>query len=247
MAKKSPIVIFGAGFLGNDAFRFVRRYGFSLYGFMDNNPKLWHTEHLRHTVYAPQDITDIPVEATFLIAIERDAGEVRQQLLRSGISDERIQVYSHRMEAKFYQNNHSGRWDINKLPYPKGEQDDCMGCGACVAVCDRQAVSLQTDEWDTTGELLTGKGAGNAGNARRSALRSTDAIRRMRKSRGCMPFMRGTELSLPKVQAVPFFPCWQKPCWKMAGQLLGQHGEKMLKRICMDGSGTTVFMPCIRL
>lgn len=147
MTEKSPIVIFGAGFLGNDAFRFVRRYGFSLYGFMDNNPKLWHTEHLRYTVYAPQDIADIPAEAAFLIAIERDADGVRRQLLRSGISEERIQIYSHRMEAQFYQKIHSGRPDVDNPPYPKGEQDDCMGCGACVAVCDAQAVTLQTDEW----------------------------------------------------------------------------------------------------
>lgn len=92
-AKEFLVVIFGCGYYGFSAYRWLKKQGYSIAAFMDNNKALWGTKVNGIMVEPPVRAKEMPDEVKYLIANEMYSGEIKEQLLALGISDNMIGNY----------------------------------------------------------------------------------------------------------------------------------------------------------
>ncbi|MBP3199439.1 MAG: Coenzyme F420 hydrogenase/dehydrogenase, beta subunit C-terminal domain [Butyrivibrio sp.] len=145
--KDNPIIIFGAGTWGDEAYSILTEYGFNVIGFSDNNEKKWGSEFRNKKVYAPKDIVEKSNNVRFVIAISSGAENVRTQLLKLGIKDEVILIYSYDIDV-LLRGCEKEKWKyLSELPIPDIQEDYCMGCGSCVATCSTEAIKLLPDQY----------------------------------------------------------------------------------------------------
>ena len=86
-------MIFGCGYYGFSAYRWLKKQGYSIAAFMDNNKALWGTKVNGIMVEPPVRAKEMPDEVKYLIANEMYSGEIKEQLLALGISDNMIGNY----------------------------------------------------------------------------------------------------------------------------------------------------------
>ena len=92
-AGEYPVIIFGCGYYGYQAYGWLKRHGYSIMAFMDNNQELWGTKIDEYFIESPQQIPNMPVHIKYLIANEQHSGEIKQQLLELGVEKENICIY----------------------------------------------------------------------------------------------------------------------------------------------------------
>lgn len=77
-----PLVIFGCGSFGHGAHRSLRKNGYELTAFSDNNEKLWGTRIDETPVFAPQALAELSEDTRFVIANAAHAGKIHEQIVR---------------------------------------------------------------------------------------------------------------------------------------------------------------------
>lgn len=81
-----PVVIFGCGYYGSLAYRWLKEEGYRIVCFMDNNKDLWGRKVDGIEVKQPAQ-AGVPGMAKYLIANERYPEEIRGQLVGMGVMD----------------------------------------------------------------------------------------------------------------------------------------------------------------
>jgi glycosyltransferase involved in cell wall biosynthesis len=87
------IIIFGCGNYGYDAYKWIKKNGLRVIGFMDNNSDLWNSKIDDLPVYSPQNVMELFSHSLFVIANEKYADDIKEQLLKTGISKKAIFEY----------------------------------------------------------------------------------------------------------------------------------------------------------
>lgn len=90
---KSPVLIFGCGHYGYEAYKWLQKHAYHAAAFMDNNRLLWGTNVQDLPVLSPEQGRVRYPAAKYLIANEMHAGAMKRQLLEMGVSDGDICVY----------------------------------------------------------------------------------------------------------------------------------------------------------
>ena len=145
--KEKPIIIFGAGKWGDDAFHTLSEAGYDIKGFADNNPEKWNSEYLGLKILSPGDATNFDKDVCFLIAVSSGKEKIEDQLSELGVDKERIVFYSVDIDILLL-GLKDEKWEaIKDVVIPTEDEDYCMGCGACVSVCRFGALELKPDEF----------------------------------------------------------------------------------------------------
>lgn len=92
-SQEYPVIIFGCGYYGFSAYKWLKRQGYRLVAFMDNNRALWGTKINNITIEPPIQAKDKEDNTKYLIANEMHSGAIREQLLTMGIADKDIGIY----------------------------------------------------------------------------------------------------------------------------------------------------------
>lgn len=92
-SQEFPVVIFGCGYYGFSAYKWLKMQGYRLAAFMDNNKALWGTKVNGITIEPPIQAREMTTDTRYLIANEMHSGEIREQLLAMGIADDNIGIY----------------------------------------------------------------------------------------------------------------------------------------------------------
>lgn len=143
----NPIMIFGAGKWGDDAYNVLIKHKYIVKGFVDNNKSVWGTEHKGITVFAPFDAVKADKNLRYIIAVSSCKKEIRSQLLNLGVKDENILDYSFDVEIAISGGENKKWSNLKPVIIPSEEQDYCMGCGACISACKFDAIKLIPDEY----------------------------------------------------------------------------------------------------
>lgn len=88
-----PVVIFGCGNIGYEAYRWLDKAKSSICCFMDNDSSLWGSSLNGIEVKNPDAVKELSEDAYFLIANENHALEIKTQLESLGVQPERIYLY----------------------------------------------------------------------------------------------------------------------------------------------------------
>ncbi len=91
--KEFQVVIFGCGYYGYNAYRWLKKQGYTILAFIDNDQSLWKNTIDGFLVSSPQQIVGIAECAKYLIANEQHSGEMKRQLLDLGVEEEDICIY----------------------------------------------------------------------------------------------------------------------------------------------------------
>lgn len=91
--QEYPVIIFGCGYYGYNAYRRLRKQEYRLAGFMDNNRELWGTGIDDLLIKSPESIEEMPEDTKYVIATGQYSEEIRKQLMDMGIVDENICIY----------------------------------------------------------------------------------------------------------------------------------------------------------
>ena len=75
-----PIVIFGCGNYGCMAYQILRRNGYKVYSFMDNNSALWGQDIDGTRIESPKLAAKYGISARYLIANENHTDKMEQQI-----------------------------------------------------------------------------------------------------------------------------------------------------------------------
>ena len=80
LGKDRTIIIFGCGKYGREALGFLQKKGYQVTGFMDNSENLWgkNIENIR--VFSPEEVKSFPEDTRYVVANEKYADEITQQL-----------------------------------------------------------------------------------------------------------------------------------------------------------------------
>lgn len=88
-----PVVVFGCGYCGYQAYQWLGRKGYHILAFMDNNEALWGKRIDGYLIEPPEKVTVWKNREKYLIANELYYNEIRNQLLDMGVRDEKICLY----------------------------------------------------------------------------------------------------------------------------------------------------------
>lgn len=88
------LVIFGCGFYGYNSYRWLKRRGYKIKVFMDNNKTLWGMRINGIPIEDPQQAGDMQEDTRYLIANEQYGEEIKKQLLEIGVSEPNICKYT---------------------------------------------------------------------------------------------------------------------------------------------------------
>ena len=83
-------VIFGCGDYGYTAYNKLKSKDKNVLSFFDNNSMLWGKSFNEVPINNPEKITDISEECIVIIANETYYNEIKQQIMKLGIQEERI-------------------------------------------------------------------------------------------------------------------------------------------------------------
>ncbi|MBQ9361049.1 MAG: glycosyltransferase [Lachnospiraceae bacterium] len=87
------VIVFGCGVYGREACRFLKASRYEIAGFMDNNKKLWGNHIDGFAVMSPETIKELPDTMKYLVASEKYANDIANQL-REYIASENIFIYT---------------------------------------------------------------------------------------------------------------------------------------------------------
>lgn len=87
------VIIFGCGNYGYEAYKWSMVNSLNIIGFMDNNKNLWNNCIDDLLIYSPQYVNELHRDTLYLIANEKYANNIRQQLNGLGITDSFIFEY----------------------------------------------------------------------------------------------------------------------------------------------------------
>lgn len=94
MSGQAPIVVFGAGKAASYALCLMRMNGIeNIQAFCDNDKTKWGNHYLGYKVLPPKEAFEKYPEAQYLIASCAHSEEIREQLSRQGVAEEKISVY----------------------------------------------------------------------------------------------------------------------------------------------------------
>ncbi len=88
-----PVIIWGCGYYGYGAYKWLKKQGYGIRAFMDNNKELWGKTVNGIVVEPPDSIVTLDEGAKYLVANERYAEEIRGQLQGMGVPDNDICIY----------------------------------------------------------------------------------------------------------------------------------------------------------
>ena len=91
--NRIPVVIFGCGNIGYEAYRWAQKEALFVIGFMDNDRALQGSRLNGIPVFPPQEVSQLPADTHYMIANEKSAGQIQAQLCAFGVSEERIYQY----------------------------------------------------------------------------------------------------------------------------------------------------------
>ena len=92
IGRDHPLVIFGCGSYGSEAYHYLIDRGFNVEFFMDNSSALWGEIIEGIKVISPDRINDLPRDSRFIIANEKYSREIYEQL-ESAIGKEREYIF----------------------------------------------------------------------------------------------------------------------------------------------------------
>lgn len=92
IGKGHPVVIFGCGVYGREAYAYLTGIGYSISCFMDNSENLWGKTMENTTIEKPDKIKDYPTDTRYVIANENHAEEILSQI-EADVERERIYIY----------------------------------------------------------------------------------------------------------------------------------------------------------
>lgn len=92
-AGEYAVIIFGCGYYGYNSYQWLKRHGYTIMAFMDNNQELWGTKIDDYLIESPQQVPKISAYVKYLIANEQHSEEIRQQLLDLGVKEKDICIY----------------------------------------------------------------------------------------------------------------------------------------------------------
>lgn len=87
-------IIFGCGGFGEKCLRFCDKYQINIIAFSDNNPALWGTKYYGYKVCMPEELNRKYEETKIIISSKKYEESIKRQLIKMGISIERIVLYS---------------------------------------------------------------------------------------------------------------------------------------------------------
>ena len=90
--RNDPVIIFGCGKYGKEAFQYINQRGGNVIRFMDNNPRLWNTTIEGVLVDSPDMIEGLPGDIKFIIANEKHAQDIYEQLIKK-IEEQRVIIF----------------------------------------------------------------------------------------------------------------------------------------------------------
>lgn len=96
MPGEFSIVIFGCGYYGYHAYKWLTQEGYSIGSFMDNNKTLWGSQINGNIIETPEKAMIWEKQGNtpkYLIANELHYNEIRNQLLALGVRDGNIGIY----------------------------------------------------------------------------------------------------------------------------------------------------------
>ena len=89
----NSVIVFGCGNFGYDAYRILKKKGYEISAFMDNDEGLWEKTLDGIPVMSPSSAVDVGSDVLFLIANDLHYEEIRKQLMAYGVDDGRVVVY----------------------------------------------------------------------------------------------------------------------------------------------------------
>jgi len=90
----SHVVIFGCGNHGYGAYKWIEKNGYHLEAFMDNNSELWGKTLNGVLIKNPVEAPLMGNLTKFIVANEKYWKDIKKQLIRSGVLEENIIIYS---------------------------------------------------------------------------------------------------------------------------------------------------------
>ena len=84
------IVIFGCGYRGFCAYKYLKNIQKEPSVFLDNNSELWNTNIDNISIKAPQKYSDFPKDTVYLIANDSYYTEMKEQLINLGVEEDNI-------------------------------------------------------------------------------------------------------------------------------------------------------------
>ncbi len=93
-ADSWSVAVFGCGNFGYDAYRDLNQLGYSIVAYMDNNSNLWGKTCYGIRILDPSHVGELGDNVRVVIANERYAAEIREQLVNLGVANPRIVEYS---------------------------------------------------------------------------------------------------------------------------------------------------------
>lgn len=91
--KEYVIIIFGCGYYGYKAYRWLKKQGYTFLAFTDNNRSLWGNKIDGFLVVSPCQAAEMKGNVKYLITNEQHSGAMRQQLLGIGVNEADICIY----------------------------------------------------------------------------------------------------------------------------------------------------------
>lgn len=87
---QNPLVIFGCGDIGNQAYHNAESHGWKVYCFVDNDRNLWNMQVHEVPVCDPNQCQQFPSETVYLIANELHEKEIRIQMQQLGVQEDHV-------------------------------------------------------------------------------------------------------------------------------------------------------------
>ncbi len=88
-----PIIIWGCGYYGYGAYKWLKKQRYDIKAFMDNNKALWGKTVNGIAVEPPANVETLTEGTKYLVANERYAEEIRKQLQSMGVLGHDICIY----------------------------------------------------------------------------------------------------------------------------------------------------------
>lgn len=91
--NERQIILFGCGNYGYAAYRWLTDSGYSVFAFMDNNHELWGRKINGIPILNPSKYDYSGTMKKYIVANEKHYEEIKEQLLKNNVPDERIIVF----------------------------------------------------------------------------------------------------------------------------------------------------------